>query len=150
MGGNYKSHLFWFVFVTRLHSVPASVRNAISDTLRRAWTSLADTSVDVFRLCSCLTGQEQQCVSCRVQHTDYSLLKLCSLKKACYRYTVGQLLWRDAAVLYCTIGIIFRWEHGLASSGRITLVWVMPRWHCVKTKVFVKFLSSQMSLLLLL
>lgn len=34
--GNYKKHLHWFVFVTRLHSVPESVRNASSDTLRKS------------------------------------------------------------------------------------------------------------------
>lgn len=35
VGGNNKKHLFWFVFVTRLDSVPESVRNASSDTHRK-------------------------------------------------------------------------------------------------------------------
>lgn len=151
VGGNYKKHLFWFVFVTRLRSIlTVSGMPAVTPTERGTWTQLADTWVDVFGPCSCLVGQEELCVSCREQHTDYSLVKLCSLKKACYRCRVGQLLWRDAAVLFCTMGIIFGEEHGLASSGRITLVWVMPCWHYIRTKAFVKFCSSQMSLLLLL
>lgn len=90
-----------------------------------------------------LWGRSMLCMSCRLQHVDYMLLKLCSLKKVCYRYTVGQLLWHDAAVLYCTISIIFGCKHGLTGSGRITLIWVMPCWHYVRTKIFVKFLSSQ-------
>lgn len=108
VGGNYKnicSGLYlWqdFIQFLKVSGMPAATL-----TERVTWTWLADTWVDVFRLCSCLMGQEQLCVNCRVQHIDYSLLKLCSLKKACYRYTVGQLLWRDAAVLYCTIGITF-------------------------------------------
>lgn len=36
VGGNYKNHLFWFVFMTRLHSIPESVRNASSDTHRKS------------------------------------------------------------------------------------------------------------------
>lgn len=101
-----------FIQFLKVSGMPAA-----TPTERVTWTQLANTWVDVFGLCSCLVGQEELCVSCRVQHTDYSLLKLCSLKKACYRYRVGQLLWRDAAVLYCTMGIIFGEEHGLASSG---------------------------------
>lgn len=63
-------------------------------------------------------------MNCRLQHIDYMLLKLCSLE-VCYKCTVGQLLWHDAAVLCCTISIIFGCEQDWTSSGRITLVWVM-------------------------
>lgn len=65
-------------------------------------------------------GQKHASMNRSLQHVDYLLLKLCSLKKVCY--TGGQLLWYDAAVLYCTISIIFGCERGLTSSGRITLV----------------------------
>lgn len=81
-----------------------------------------------------LRSRSVLCMNCRLQHIDYMLLKLCSLEKVCYRYTVGQLLWCDAAVFYCTISIIFGCEHGLTRSERITLVWVMPCWRCVRTK----------------
>lgn len=121
-----------------------------ADTHRKNNLNLtSDILVGVFRLC---------CYTMEQKHTIYELktaahrlcaVKMGSLKKRSSKYTVGQLLWCDAAVLCCTISIFFRCEHGLPSSGGIALVWAMPCWCSVRTKVCEVSLHPNVNPLLL-